>query len=295
MLLSSCRPLMVLCVTTVLCAASAHAADAQMLYNFVKPMDVVQVATQDASLPSLTAEVGADGEILRRLTFNKAAQPTLRLSPQSGSWDWSSAGAMSLRVQNAMDWAVTLDVQIESADGKVLRSSIALPAGPAQTLLVPLQATSPLQQGMRAGPPMPWRYEGKSILLASTVTGALQTSQVVTVSLSMNQPNAAQSILLGRFGVQSVAPVQAAAYANIVDAYGQFSRGQWPEKVSNDAQLKAAAGKEQAQLKSWLAERPKLDQFGGLLNGPTFAAQGFFRSEKRDERWYLVTPEGHAF
>lgn len=301
MLLSSFRPLVALCAQVTLCfgavfcAPGAQAADGQTLYNFVKPMDVVQVVTRDASLPSLTAEVSGDGEILRRLNFNQAAQPSVRLTPQSGSWDWSTAGAMSLRVQNAMDWALTLEVQIESADGKVLRSSIALPAGPAQTLLVPLQATSPLMQGMRAGPPMPWHYEGKSVLLASTVTGELQASQVVAVSLSLNQPNATQSILLGRFGVQAVAPVQAAAYANIVDAYGQYSRGQWPEKVSSDAQLKAAADKEQAQLKSWLSQRPKQDQFGGLLSGPSFEAKGFFRSEKHEGRWYLVTPEGHPF
>src|SRR3990167_8159733 len=239
--LSSLRPLAVFCVAAVCGVSTVQAAAPQTLYHFVKPMDVVEVTSQDASLPSLTAEVSSEGEILRRLSFNQAAQPSLRLTPQSGSWDWSTAGAMSLRVQNAMDWALTLEVQIESADGKVLRTSIALPAGPAQTLLVPLQASSPLMQGMRAGPPMPWHYEGKNVLLASTVTGELQASQVVAVSLSLNQPNATQSILLGRFGVQEVAPVQSAAYANIVDAYGQYSRGQWPEKVSSDAQLKAAA------------------------------------------------------
>ena len=277
--LFSLRPLAVFCVAAVCGVSPVLAAAPQTLYNFVKPMDVVQVTTQDATLPSLTAEVGAGDEILRRVTFNPAQQPSLRLTPQSGSWDWSTAGAMSLRVQNAMDWALTLDVQIESADGKVLNSRIDLPAGPAQTLLVPLQATSPLAQGMRAGPPMPWNYEGRSVLLARTVTGELQTSQVVAVKLSLNQPNAAQSILLGRFGVQDVAPMQQAAYAAIVDAYGQFSRGQWPEKISSDAQLKTAAGKEQEQLKVWLAQDSQRDRFGGLLRGPSFDASGFFAAK----------------
>ena len=45
------------------------------------------------------------------------------------------------------------------------------------------------------------------------------------------------------------------------------------------------------ELKTWLAEREKssLDKFGGWTNGPTFKASGFFRTEKRDGRWYLVT------
>lgn len=68
-------------------------------------------------------------------------------------------------------------------------------------------------------------------------------------------------------------------------------------KISNDEQLKAAAAKEQQQLKTWLAEREKssLDKFGGWNQGPAFKASGFFRTEKRDGRWYLVTPEGHPF
>lgn len=35
------------------------------------------------------------------------------------------------------------------------------------------------------------------------------------------------------------------------------------------------------------------DQYGGWT-GKKFAATGFFRVEK-DERWWLVTPEGNAF
>ena len=40
-------------------------------------------------------------------------------------------------------------------------------------------------------------------------------------------------------------------------------------------------------------KRPELDRFGGWT-GKRFKATGFFRLEK-DERWWLVTPEGNAF
>lgn len=274
----------------------AAPAGQQTLFNFVRPADVVQVATQDASLPQSNAEQTAEGEVLRRVTFNPVAQPTLRLTPQTGAWDWSQSGVMSLRIQSAMNWAVTLYVKIQSNDGKTLISRVDLPAGPAQTLLVPLQPSSPLSQGMKAGPPMPMTFEGQRVLLASS-TGELDRSQVVSVTLSMDQPKVAQSILLERFGVQDGEAVTKAAYGNLVDAYGQSTRAKWPEKVSSDEQLKSAVAKEQQQLKTWLAEREKasLDKFGGLNKGPVFMASGFFRTEKRDGRWYLVTPEGHPF
>jgi hypothetical protein len=274
----------------------AAPAGQQTLFNFVRPADVVQVATQDASLPQSNAEQTAEGEVLRRVTFNPAAQPTLRLTPQTGAWDWSQSGVMSLRIQSAMNWAVTLNVTIQSNDGKTLVSRVDLPAGPAQTLLVPLVASSPLSQGMKAGPPMPMTFEGQRVLLADS-TGELDRSQVVSVTLSMDQPKVAQSILLERFGVQDGETVTQAAYGNLVDAYGQSTRAKWPEKVSSDEQLKSAAAKEQQQLKTWLAEREKapLDKFGGWTKGPAFKASGFFHTEKRDGRWYLVTPEGHPF
>lgn len=285
-------------VFTLLCATPLLAAPAaqQTLFNFVRPADVVQVATQDASLPQSNAEQTAEGEVLRRVTFNPVARPTLRLTPQTGAWDWSQSGVMSLRIQSAMNWALTLYVTIQSNDGKTLVSRIDLPAGPAQTLLVPLQPTSPLSQGMKAGPPMPMTVDGQRILLASSA-GELDRSQVVSVSVSMDQPKVAQSILLERFGVQDSEAVTQAVYGKLVDAYGQSTRAKWPEKVSNDEQLKSAAAKEQQQLKTWLAEREKssLDKFGGWSIGPTFKASGFFRTEKRDGRWYLVTPEGHPF
>ncbi len=274
----------------------AAPAGQQTLFNFVRPADVVKVATQDASLPQYNAEQTPEGEVLRRITFNPAAEPSLVLSPQSGVWDWSQSSAMSLRIQSAMDWALTLYVKVQSNDGKTLVSRIDLPAGPAQTLLIPLQANSPLSQGMKAGPLMPMTVEGQRVLLASSA-GEVDRSQVVSVTLSMIQPNVAQSILLERFGVQDSEPVLKTAYSDLVDAYGQSSRGKWPEKVSSDEQLKAAATKEQQQLKGWLAERDRssLDKFGGWNKGPAFEASGFFRTEKRDGRWYLVTPEGHPF
>lgn len=274
----------------------AAPAGQQTLFNFVRPADVVQVATQDASLPQSNAEQTAEGEVLRRVTFNPAAQPNLRLTPQSGAWDWSQSGVMSLRIQSAMNWPVTLYVKIQSNDGKTLVSRIDLPAGPAQTLLVPLTPSSPLSQGLKAGPPMPITVEGQRVLLASS-TGELDRSQVVSVTLSMDQPKVAQSIMLERFGVQDGEAVFKTAYGSLVDAYGQSTRAKWPEKVTSDEQLKAAANKEQQQLKTWLAERKRssLDTFGGWSKGPAFKASGFFRTEKRDGRWYLVTPEGHPF
>ena len=106
-------------VALLVASSQAMAAD-QVLFNFVRPLDSVQVILKDAVLPDLQAETNGQGEILRRVTFSPAAQPSLTLTPAQGSWDWSQQGAMSLRLQNAMDWDLTLLVRIESLDGQQL-------------------------------------------------------------------------------------------------------------------------------------------------------------------------------
>ncbi|MDR2308051.1 MAG: beta-galactosidase [Paucimonas sp.] len=271
-------------------------AGQQTLFSFVRPASVVSVTTQDATMPQYNAEQTAEGEVLRRVVFNPVAQPTLRLGPQAGAWDWSAGQALTLRLQSAMDWALTVDVTVQSSDGRTLGSRIDLPAGPAQTVMIPLRASSPLSQGMRAGPPMPWAYDGQRLLLTSS-SGEVDLKQVISVSLSIPNPKVAQSLLIERVGLLDDDQAFKAAYGDLIDGYGQSTRGRWPEKVTSDEQLKAADSREQPQLKAWLAERGKLglDPYGGLLAGPAFEAKGFFRTEKRDGRWYLVTPAGHPF
>src|SRR5690606_38975326 len=84
-------------------------AGQQTLFSFVRPASVVNVVTEGASLPQYNAEQTADGEVLRRVVFSPVQRPTLRLSPQSGAWDWSEAQALTLRLQSAMAWALTVD------------------------------------------------------------------------------------------------------------------------------------------------------------------------------------------
>ncbi|WP_323374189.1 hypothetical protein [Frateuria sp. STR12] len=85
------------------------------------------------------------GEFLHRYTFEPSAQPHVRLAPAR---PWSGSGELQVRVQNAMPWAVTLVIDLEGAAGAHLRATVGLPAGPPQTLVVPLHATSPRAFGM---------------------------------------------------------------------------------------------------------------------------------------------------
>jgi hypothetical protein len=236
-------------------------------------------------------ERAADGVAQRRYTFQPAPRPQLVIAPAGGSWNWSDRGELHLRVQNAMPWAVTLQIAVEGvAAGQRLQASVGVPAGPAQTVVLPLHATSPRAQGMQAGPPMPYDAHGKRILLATTVEGTLDLHTVRALTLAMPAPQAAQTLLLGAIDTALGEAALREAYTGIVDRYGQYVRGRWPERIDTDDALRTAVRAAPAGPKP-----AGLDRYGGRLDVQSLDRTGWFHTQKRDGRWQLVTPDGHAF
>ena len=257
--------------------------------DMAAPAAAVRIRLQQVTQAAGT-ETAQDGVAQRRYTFQPAAQPQIAVTPAQGEWNWRGQGELRLRVQNAMPWAVTLVVDIDGADAKShLHAVVGLPAGPAQTLVVPLHATSPLAFGMQAGPPMPYDDHGRRVLVATTVEGALDLAAVYAVRLSMPAPQAAQSILLGKLDVAAGEAALHDAYASIVDRYGQYTRGSWPGKIADDAALRTAA-KQALPAASTAGE----DDYGGRLD-VRLRKTGWFHTQKSGGRWWLVTPDGHGF
>ncbi len=77
-----------------------------------------------------------------------------------------------------------------------------------------------------------------------------------------------------------------------VDRYGQYRYAEWPEKAHNDDELRASAKREAA---AWKPRPAAWNRYGGYAPGPTLKATGFFRTEKYQDKWYLVDPEGKLF
>ncbi|GLQ92662.1 beta-galactosidase [Dyella acidisoli] len=239
-------------------------------------------------------ERDAHGTPLQRYAFQPVSQPQIVITSAAGSWNWAGQGALQIQVQNAMPWAVTLEVNVDGAAGQHLRAVVGLPAGPAQALVIPLHATSPRAFGMQAGPPMPFEDRASAVFVATTVEGAIDLAQVREVRLSMPAPQAVQQLLLGKMETSAGDSVLQDAYRNIVDQWGQYTRGHWPEKIDSDAALRSAHAQEQQRLLAQLAERHVLDAYGGRQN-IALTRTGWFHTQKANGRWWLVTPDGHAF
>ena len=267
-----------------LSATSAMATEVADLTGTSSHIELQHVARTAAT------ETAQDGVKQQRYTFQPAAQPQIVVTPAQGAWNWQGQGELRLRVQNAMPWTLTLVIDVDGADAKSrLHAVVGLPAGPAQTLVVPLRAITPLTFGMQVGPIRPFDDNGGRMLVATTVEGTLDLSSVHDVRLSMPTPQAAQAILLGQFAVVPGEVALHDAYTAIVDRYGQYTRENWPEKIADDAALRAAVKQAPPAVSSESADR-----YGGNM-AVHLQATGWFHAQKSNGRWRLVTPDGHGF
>ena len=95
-----------------------------------------------------------------------------------------------------------------------------------------------------------------------------------------------------RYSLTSPAVPYDALKHPFIDSFGQFAHADWPEKVHDEGEFVRDLAAESAALRpapeSW-------DEFGGWREGPALEATGAFRAEKVQDRWWLVTPEGHVF
>jgi hypothetical protein len=112
--------------------------------------------------------------------------------------------------------------------------------------------------------------------VATTTALEAQRSDSLTVELWMS------------FGPSDHRP-----YAPFIDRYGQCRYADFPGKVTADEQLVQDMADEDARL-AQIPPSADHDKYGGYRKGSWHEAPtGFFRTLKRDGRWWLVSPRGN--
>ena len=198
----------------------------------------------------------------------------------------SAANTLALTVTNASARPLALTIRASGARGEVQAESV-LPARRSTRLELPLYRAA---TGMVALPPA---YPARTRFLNRPV-GVLHAGPVVALTLSVDGRGKGRRLQIG------VAKLRHDDWhcrlRSIADRFGQFTRATWPGKVANTPALQARRAATQAAVVRELARSmAAADRFGGLFAPVGLAATGFFHTAQRNGRWWLVTPEGHAF
>jgi hypothetical protein len=230
-----------------------------------------------------------------RVVFAAEGQPAVLFKPADGAWDWSRTGKLVIPVENPGGEPATLLLRVSDGAGRSLSGKLSIAPGTAGDLTLWIDAPLPRQMGMIAGPSLTAAGLEPHTLPVTATEGSVDASRLTSVRLGIARPTAPRQMVIGQLRVTPPGEDDRMAYQGIVDGFGQFQPGSWPEKVNSVEMLRAKGAGEERELAQWLAGAPKRDRFGGLPGNGNFRATGFFRTEQRDGRWWLITPEGNPF
>ena len=270
-----------------------------------------------------------DGDGFTPIRFGPGAAPgtMLAIRPAAGPWDWRGASGVRLHLQNAMPWPVTGMLNVDDAAGGRLDATGGLPPCGPWTLTLPLEAPPRKRWGLVAGPPIRWQRAGAPVAVALAVDGRVDKAAIRGIRIGVPAADAGQTLRVGKIFLDGTGEDdERAAFERIVDPWGQYRGGDWPERYRApdpsatgsmatapgggiDPAFAAFAVAQEAATRARVAgavdrveggERVRFDRYGGILGTVRAPAAGYFRTARLPtrggaSRWMLITPEGHPF
>ncbi len=224
------------------------------------------------------------------ISFAKVEWPNIFFSATEGAWDWSRYLGIAVDMFNPehAPFPVCMRIDNDGADGMhncLTHTTVALPKQ-WLTMKVTFARDAHPFWGMRGIPvwgPLP---AGKPIDL----------SKIVAFQIFLPRPDSPRKLLIKNirlFGYQKHDIEELVSFP-FVDKFGQYKHEDWPGKVHSEKELIAKVRAEERTLKK-IIYRKDYDTFGGWTRGPKRPATGWFHTERIDDKWWLITPEGNPF
>ena len=264
------------------------AEKSKLLFSFESEDELSKLSLQGVSL-SRTPEGATDGQQALKLVFPLNQKAGLTFPSGRQPWDWRGYSSLAIDVSNPGEEPITFRVRLDddvAADDTHHSAVSTATLGPHETAsyAYPLSPWTPMEKGMRGGPPIPGTQPPPF-----GSHERVQGDHITAFHLAVDPSPISRSLLLDNIRLQP--PV---SYDGIVDAYGQYTRADWPGKLKDPREFAQRNAEEEAQLQT-ASVLPDRDEYGGWSTGPQLQAGGFFRAEKLDGKWWLVTPGGRLF
>jgi hypothetical protein len=272
---------------SILAALPAFGAPV-LLNSFEDDASVQALQTASATI-ARTPDHATDGQSALKATFGVTEWPHVwfNLGKACPTGDWRKAGAFVFDAYNPDDEPMTLYMRMDDdarADGvqHCRYTSAVLPPKQRVTVAFPLMEQDPF---MRGGPPP----SCKADILRSLSPNVIDLGRIIAFQFFMDHPKRERTVTIDNVRLE-----RATSLDGIVDRFGQFTGAEWLGKVHTEEDLAKCRADEAAQLKTAPVPADR-DEWGGWAKGPTLEATGWFRTEKVDGKWWLVTPGGHVF
>ncbi len=224
-----------------------------------------------------------------KVDYHVTDWPNVFFRPVSGTWDWAGYTGIAIDITNPEAESQSVSVRVDNAGADGVSS-----CNQAGTS-VPAHGKSTFRMRFsRGGDNTLWGMRGLPVTGPTGGGVVLDLHKIVAFQVFLSRPTRAHTLLLSNIRLYGPsAEADDKVRFPFVDRFGQYRNASWPGKLANEPALKARAVKEAALLKNNTS--PEFDTLGGWAAGPHTKATGWFRTEKRDGKWWLVTPQGRLF
>ncbi len=272
------------------CAAVAAACAA------VAAPDEKAVISLEAGIPDALVRNSVTVELLKsgpqqglRVRYGVTDWPNAFFRPVTGVWDWSGWTGIAVDIYNpeAEAQAVSMRVDNAGADGVTACNQLggAVKAGEWTTFRLRFN---------KGGDKGLWGMRGLPVTGPTGGGAVLDLSKITAFQVFLAKPTREHTLILRNFRLYGPGDASVAVKYPFVDRFGQYRNAEWPGKLHSETELRQRLARETAELKA--APRPAdRDGYGGWASGPKRQATGWFRTEKIDGKWWLVTPDGRLF
>ncbi len=259
-------------------------AEVLTLFNFT---DSTLVNVDDLKDASHTFK---DGQLILT-TGNKATKPTIKITkPNDSSWGLKGYHKVKADVTNIGDAYMQAEMFVGNDPDGLIRwycsNYVDLYPGETKTITVDLAWT-------------PWVYQPQlEVVGMRGIPGKIKTDQdaIKQITFGSRYAVTTNKITIDNIRAEGILTERdTTGFFPFVDEFGQYKHKDWKGKVHSLSELKESAQESTKNLdlhKNGAANRSK---YGGWADGPKLKATGFFRTEKYNDKWWMVDPEGYLF
>jgi len=243
----------------------------------VIPLNPKKLPSNMAQNNAKADPITQDGKAAIQVRFKQADWPNVFFTPAEGVWDWSGTGGLAVDIYNPAAEPISVCMRVDNAGADGIRN-----CANARTAVQPHRWTT-LELWFGTSPTQFWGMRGTP---DHGMGAPLDLSKITAFQVFLTKPDTEHTLVLSNFRLLSKSREITLPF---VDKFGQYKHADWLGKLRSENDLVQRRDKES------LEPMPGRDKFGGWADGPKLKATGWFRTEKVDGRWWLVTPEGHLF
>lgn len=224
---------------------------------------------------------------------------SMYLKPQQQEvWNWDNLGnfCLAFDITNINSRSTQVFINLFDRKGQMHSRSINVAGNTSKTYLVELKGEhlkgrTNYYTGLRSNP-APWN---SPFIYATWMWGQMNVdlTNIDHIEFSIHGTLIDHELIFDNIRLMKSPETNPLYLTNVIDEFGQNTNASYDEKITSLDNLFEVTEQELIDLKEGaMSDRSK---YSGYKDGKRYEATGYFRTQKIDDNWSLIDPEGYPY